>query len=36
MRYLIDSAAPAEIEQALAWGACGITANPKACILHKM
>ncbi|MFR4977500.1 MAG: transaldolase family protein, partial [Butyricicoccus sp.] len=28
MRYLIDSAAPAEIEQALAWGACGITANP--------
>lgn len=28
MRYLIDSAAPMEIEQALAWGACGITANP--------
>ncbi len=28
MRYLIDSAAPDEIERALAWGACGITANP--------
>lgn len=28
MRYLIDSAASEEIEQALAWGASGITANP--------
>ena len=28
MKYLIDSANPEEIGQALAWGACGITANP--------
>ncbi len=28
MQYLIDSANPEEIDQALAWGAYGITANP--------